>query len=190
MLSRFKTSLENKDTVFGLKDGSIDIVVGTHRLLSRDVHFRRLGLLIIDEEHRFGVTHTERIRSLRASVDTLVLPATPIPRPLQMAFGGVRDLSLIGTPPSERRSVKTIISHDDNQVVRQAMERELAREGQVFFVHNRVRDIGRVRERIEKLLPDARVAVGHGQMKETELERIMLDFVAGRFDVLICTSII
>ncbi len=190
VLSRFKTPAENSETVFGLKDGKVDIVVGTHRLLSTDVHFRRLGLLIIDEEHRFGVTHKERIRSLRASVDTLVLTATPIPRTLQMAFGGVRDLSLIGTAPSARRSVKTIICHDDNQIIRQAIERELAREGQVFFVHNRVRDIGRVQERVQQLVPDARIAVGHGQMKETELERVMLDFVAGRFDILVCTSII
>jgi transcription-repair coupling factor (superfamily II helicase) len=190
MLSRFKTPSSNRETVFGLKDGKVDIVIGTHRLLSKDVHFRRLGLLIIDEEHRFGVTHKERIRSLRASVDTLVLTATPIPRTLQMAFGGVRDLSLIGTAPSARRSVKTIICHDDSQIIRQAIERELAREGQVFFVHNRVRDIGRVKERVQQLVPEARVAVGHGQMKETELERIMLDFVAGRFDILICTSII
>ncbi len=190
VLSRFSTPASNKETVFGLKDGTVDIVVGTHRLLSKDVHFRRLGLLIIDEEHRFGVTHKERIRSLRASVDTLVLTATPIPRTLQMAFGGVRDLSLIGTAPSERRSVKTIVCHDDNQILRQAIERELAREGQVFFVHNRVKDIGRVQERVQQLVPDARIAVGHGQMKETELERVMLDFVAGRYDILICTSII
>ncbi len=190
MLSRFKTKTENSEVVAALKEGTLDIVIGTHRLLSKDVHFNRLGLLVIDEEHRFGVTHKERIRALKASIDTLVLTATPIPRTLQMALSGVRDLSLIATAPADRRPVHTMICRDDPAVLRQAIERELAREGQLFFVHNRVRDIERVAERVQALVPDARIAVGHGQMKEDRLERLMLDFVAGRYDILVCTSII
>ncbi|MCP4604723.1 MAG: transcription-repair coupling factor [Proteobacteria bacterium] len=190
MLSRFRTQSKNRETVLGLKEGTVDVVIGTHRLLSKDVHFKRLGLLVVDEEHRFGVAHKERIRALRASVDTLVLTATPIPRTLQMAFGQVRDLSLIGTAPLARRPVRTMICHDDNTVLRQAIERELARDGQVFFVHNRVRSINRHVERVKRMVPDARIAVGHGQMKEEKLEQVMLDFVAGRYDILVCTSII
>ncbi len=190
MLSRFRTQSENKDVVLGLKEGKVDIVIGTHRLLSKDVHFKRLGLLVVDEEHRFGVAHKERIRALRAAVDTLVLTATPIPRTLQMAFGEVRDLSLIGTAPAARRPVKTMICHDDPKILSDAIKRELAREGQVFFVHNRVRDISRVAQRVQRMVGGARVAIGHGQMKEENLERVMLDFVAGRYDILVCTSII
>jgi transcription-repair coupling factor (superfamily II helicase) len=190
MLSRFRSPSQNRSLVLALKEGSIDIVVGTHRLLSTDVHFKRLGLLVIDEEHRFGVAHKERIRALKSSVDTLVLTATPIPRTLSMALGGVRDLSLIGTAPASRRSVRTIVCHDDPAVLGQALQRELAREGQVFFVHNRVRDLNRVRERVQQMAPKARVALAHGQMKEEKLETAMLDFVAGRYDILLCTSII
>jgi transcription-repair coupling factor (superfamily II helicase) len=190
VLSRFRSQKQNQEVVLGIKEGTVDIVIGTHRLLSKDVHFRRLGLLTIDEEHRFGVAHKERIRALRSAVDTLVMTATPIPRTLQMAFGGVRDLSLIGTAPAERQAVKTHICHDEPQVLTQAMERELAREGQVFFVHNRVKDIGRVAERVRRMIPEARVVVGHGQMKEDKLEQVMLDFIAGRYDILVCTSII
>ncbi len=190
MLSRFRKPAQNSDVVFGLKEGTVDIVVGTHRLLSKDVHFQRLGLLVVDEEHRFGVAHKERIRSLRASVDTLVLTATPIPRTLQMAFGGVRDLSLIGTAPQARRSIRTMICHDKPVVLREAIERELAREGQVFFVHNRVKDIKKIASNVQRMVPDARIVIGHGQMKEAELEQVMLDFVAGRYDILVCTSII
>jgi len=190
MMSRFRTDAQNSQVALGLKEGSVDIVIGTHRLLSRDVHFKRLGLLVIDEEHRFGVAHKERIRALRASVDTMVLTATPIPRTLHMAFSRMRDLSLMATAPVDRMPIKTVICHDDPAMLRKAMERELARDGQVFYVHNRVRDIGRVAARVEEMMPGARVAVGHGQMKEEDLERVMLDFVAGRYDVLVCTAII
>jgi transcription-repair coupling factor (superfamily II helicase) len=190
MMSRFRSDEENRETVRALKEGRTDIVIGTHRLLSKDVHWKRLGLLVIDEEHRFGVAHKERIRDLRADVDTLVLTATPIPRTLHMAYVAVRDLSLITTAPVDRRPIRTVVCHDDPDLLRQAMERELARDGQVFFVHNRVRDIGRVAERVRALVPGARVAVGHGQMKEDALERVMLDFVSGSYDVLVCTSII
>jgi transcription-repair coupling factor (superfamily II helicase) len=190
MLSRFRTQTQNRDTVLRLKTGLVDIVIGTHRLLSKDVHFKQLGLLIIDEEHRFGVAHKERVRSLRTTVDTLTLTATPIPRTLQMAMGGVRDLSLISTPPSARKPVRTLLCHDDSKTLSTAIERELAREGQVFFVHNRVKDIGKVAERVQELAPKARIAIGHGQMKEDDLERTMFDFVSGRYDILVCTTII
>ncbi|MCP4679174.1 MAG: DEAD/DEAH box helicase, partial [Deltaproteobacteria bacterium] len=162
MLSRFRRQSERQDAVLGLKEGVVDIVIGTHRLLSKDVHFKRLGLLVVDEEHRFGVAHKERIRALRTSVDTLVLTATPIPRTLQMAFGQVCDLSLIGTAPAARRPVRTMICHDDPTVLSQALERELARQGQVFFVHNRVKSINRAAERIQRMAPKARIVVGHG----------------------------
>jgi transcription-repair coupling factor (superfamily II helicase) len=190
MLSRFRSSSANAAVALGLKDGTVDVVVGTHRLLSRDVHFKRLGLLVIDEEHRFGVKHKERVRELMTAVDTMVLTATPIPRTLQMAYSGLRDLSLITTAPEDRRPIRTVVCHDEPGLLGQAMERELAREGQVFFVHNRVRGIEKVAERVRKLVPRARVAVGHGQMKEEDLEQVMLDFVAGRYDILVCTSII
>jgi transcription-repair coupling factor (superfamily II helicase) len=189
-MSRFRTDGENAAIALGLKDGTVDIVIGTHRLLSKDVHFKRLGLLVVDEEHRFGVAHKERIRALKASVDTMVMTATPIPRTLHMAFAGLRDLSLIATAPMDRRPIRTLVCHDDPLLLRAAIEREIARGGQVFFVHNRVKDIGRVAERVASLVPNARLAVGHGQMREEDLERVMLDFVAFRFDVLVCTSII
>jgi transcription-repair coupling factor (superfamily II helicase) len=190
MLSRFRTDAENEATALGLKDGAIDIAIGTHRLLSKDVHFKRLGLLVVDEEHRFGVAHKERIRALKAAVDTLVMTATPIPRTLHMAFAGLRDLSLIATAPIDRRPIRTLVCHDDGELLRGAIERELARGGQVYFVHNRVKDIGKIAERVASLVPSARLAVGHGQMREETLERVMLDFVAGQYDVLVCTSII
>jgi len=190
MLSRFRTTARNKQTVSELKDGTLDVVIGTHRLLSKDVHFARLGLMVVDEEHRFGVTHKERIRELRASVDALILTATPIPRTLQMSMSGIRDLSLIASAPEARRPIHTQLCHDEPTVLKEAMERELAREGQVFFVHNRVRDIERVAHRVRRMLPKARVAIGHGQMKEQELERVMLDFVAGHYDILVSTTIV
>ena len=190
MVSRFRTTAQNNEVILGLKEGIVDIVIGTHRLLSKDVHFKRLGLLVIDEEHRFGVSHKERIRSLKASVDTMVLTATPIPRTLHMAFAGMRDLSLISTAPVDRRPIKTLICHDNPGLLKEAMERELARGGQVFFVHNRVKDIERTAQRVSQMMPNAKVAIGHGQMKENRLERVMLDFIAGRYDILVCTSII
>ena len=189
-LSRFESKKESIDTLKGLKDGSVDVLVGTHRVLSKDVHFKNLGLLIVDEEQRFGVTHKERIKQLRASVDVLTLSATPIPRTLQMAVGGLRDMSLITTPPMDRRSIRTITSRYDDQVVREAIERELSRGGQVFYVFNRVEGIYERAARVQELVPGAKVAVGHGQMGEAALEQTMLDFVEGRFDVLVSTAII
>lgn len=190
MMSRFRSKGQNAKTVMGIKDGTVDIVVGTHRLLSNDVHFKNLGLLVIDEEHRFGVAHKERIRSLRTSVDTLAMTATPIPRTLHMAFSKLRDLSIISTPPVNRLPIKTMICHDDAALIREAIERELARDGQVYFVHNRVKDISRVAARVSHLVPQARIGIGHGQMKENALEQVMNDFMGGHYDVLVCTAII
>ncbi len=189
-LNRFRTPAQQRKIVAGLADGSLDIVVGTHRLLSRDIKFRNLGLLIIDEEHRFGVSHKEKIKKLRAEVDVLTLTATPIPRTLQMSLLGIRDLSVISTPPRRRRSVKTFLARHDDLVIREAVLQELARGGQVFFVHNRVRSIYRVAEKIEKLVPHARIAVAHGQMPGKNLEDIMVSFIQHEVDVLVCTTII
>ena len=189
-LSRFQTKKEQEDTLIGLKDGRIDIVIGTHRLLSKDVHFKTLGLLVVDEEQRFGVTHKERIKTLRAQVDVLTLTATPIPRTLQMAVTGLRDLSLITTAPLDRRAVRTIVTRWDEQVVRDAVQRELERGGQAFYVYNRVDQLYEKAHRLQELVPTARIAVGHGQMSETALEETMLDFVDGRYDVLVSTAII
>jgi transcription-repair coupling factor (superfamily II helicase) len=190
VLSRFETRTESLDTLKRLKDGTVDIVVGTHRLLSKDVHFKNLGLLVVDEEQRFGVTHKERIKQLRASVDVLTLSATPIPRTLQLAVGGLRDMSIITTPPIDRRSIRTLTSQFDAELVRQAVERELDRGGQVFYVYNRVEGIYERAERLQSLVPRARIAVGHGQLSEDVLERTMRDFVAGEYDVLVATAII
>ncbi|MFO0571297.1 MAG: transcription-repair coupling factor [Polyangiaceae bacterium] len=189
-LSRFESKKESSDTLKGLKEGTIDVVVGTHRVLSKDVHFKNLGLLIVDEEQRFGVTHKERIKQLKASVDVLTLSATPIPRTLQLAVGGLRDMSLITTPPMDRRAIRTITSRYDEQIIREAIERELSRGGQVFYVYNRVEGIYERAARVQELVPTAKVSVGHGQMSEAALEQTMLDFVEGRFDVLVATAII
>jgi transcription-repair coupling factor (superfamily II helicase) len=190
VLSRFQSKEEQQKTLRGLKAGGVDIVIGTHRLLSKDVHFRQLGLLVVDEEQRFGVVHKERIKQLRASVDALTLSATPIPRTLQLAIGGLRDLSLISTPPVDRRAIRTITSSFDEALVREAILRELGRGGQVFYVHNRVQGICERAARVQALLPEARLAVTHGQMRESTLEKTMLDFVAGEYDVLVTTAII
>jgi transcription-repair coupling factor (superfamily II helicase) len=189
-LSRFETKTEQQSTLKGLKEGSVDVVIGTHRLLSKDVHFKRLGLLVVDEEQRFGVTHKERIKQMRMSVDVLTLSATPIPRTLQLAVGGLRDMSIITTPPVDRRAIRTVVSQYDPGIVKDAILRELERGGQVFYVYNRVDGIYERAERIKALLPEARVAVGHGQMSESALERTMLDFVQGEYDVLVATAII
>ncbi|MCB9667804.1 MAG: transcription-repair coupling factor, partial [Myxococcales bacterium] len=173
-----------------IKNGSCDIVVGTHRILSKDVHFHNLGLLIVDEEQRFGVTHKERIKQLRSDVDVLTLTATPIPRTLQMAIGGLRDLSLITTPPVDRRAVRTFITRFDEHVLREAIRRELARGGQTFFVYNRVEGLYERAQRIQDLVPEARVAVAHAQMKDALLETIMTDFVDGEYDILCSTAIV
>jgi transcription-repair coupling factor (superfamily II helicase) len=189
-LSRFESKKEQTDTLKRLKEGSIDILVGTHRVLSKDVHFKELGLLIVDEEQRFGVTHKERIKQLRASVDVLTLSATPIPRTLQMAVGGLRDMSLIATPPMDRRAIRTITSRYDEVILREAIERELSRGGQIFYVYNRVEGIYERAARVQALVPEARIAVGHGQMSEAVLEQTMLDFVEGKYDILVSTAII
>lgn len=190
VLSRFSSPREQAATIRGLTRGTVDIVIGTHRLLSADVQFRDLGLLIVDEEHRFGVAHKERLKALKETVDCLVLTATPIPRTLHMALAGIRDMSVIETPPEDRFPVQTVVVEYHDELVRDAIHRELDRGGQVFYVHNRVRTIEAAARRVMRLVPSARVAIAHGQMDEDALERVMLDFVEGGFDVLVCTTII
>ncbi|MBC8208561.1 MAG: transcription-repair coupling factor [Desulfobulbaceae bacterium] len=189
-LNRFRSPAEQRRITKDLAAGKIDIIIGTHRLLSKDVTFRNLGLLIVDEEHRFGVGHKEKIKKIKAEVDVLTLTATPIPRTLQMSLLGIRDLSVISSPPAERRPVKTFVARYDELVLKEAITREIRRGGQVFLVHNRVKSIHRMAATIQSLVPDARIAVGHGQMDGKELEGIMVDFVNRKTDVLICTTII
>ena len=176
LLSRFRTRKQQQETIKGLKNGTIDVVVGTHRLLSKDVGFHDLGLLIIDEEQRFGVTHKEKIKKLKSNIDVLTLTATPIPRTLHMSMLGIRDLSIIETPPENRFPVQTYVMEYNEAIVKEAIERELAREGQVYYLYNRVEDIERKAEEIARLVPDARVTYAHGQMSENELEAVMLAF--------------
>jgi transcription-repair coupling factor (superfamily II helicase) len=190
VLSRFLTTAEARRVVEGLADGSVDVVIGTHRLLSEQVRFKRLGLLVIDEEQRFGVSHKESIKTLRADVDVLTLTATPIPRTLEMSLTGIRDLSLLNTPPADRQPILTYVGDYDERPVAEAIRRELLREGQVFFVHNRVLDIDRVAAGVRELVPEARVVVAHGQMDEASLESTVMDFWEGMYDVLVCTTII
>ncbi|MGB9632192.1 MAG: transcription-repair coupling factor, partial [Chloroflexaceae bacterium] len=190
MLSRFCQPREQEAIVVDLARGQVDIVIGTHRLLSNDVRFKDLGLVVVDEEQRFGVRHKERLKRLRAEVDVLTLTATPIPRTLHMAMAGIRDLSVIDTPPEDRLPIKTYVAPYNEELVREAINRELERDGQVYFVHNRVQSIYHVANRLRNLVPEARIAVGHGQLEERELERVMLDFFDGRYDVLVCTTII
>ncbi len=189
-LSRFRTAKEVKLALEGIADGSIDIVVGTHKLLSADVKFARLGLLVIDEEHRFGVRHKEAMKALRSEVDVLTLTATPIPRTLGMALEGLRDLSVIATAPQRRLAIKTFVRNEGTSVIREAVLRELKRGGQVYFLHNEVETIQNRKHKLEELLPEARIAVAHGQMPERELEHVMRDFVAQRHNVLLCSTII
>jgi len=190
MLSRFRSPREQRRILEAVTAGRVDIIIGTHRLLQKDVGFRDLGLLILDEEQRFGVRHKETLKKLRAEVDVLTLTATPIPRTLQMSLLGLRDLSTIRTPPQDRHAIETYIVPFDDEIVRRALVFELDRGGQAFFVHNRVSDIELVAGRIRELVPGARIAVGHGQMTEKALERVMMDFVQGKIDVLVCTTII
>ncbi len=190
MLSRFVDDAETKQTLAGLKDGSIDVVIGTHRLLSETVVFKDLGLLVVDEEQRFGVNHKEAIKARTLGVDVLTLSASPIPRTLEMAFAGIRDLSMVTTPPADRRPILTHVGEFSEPAVVEAVRRELLREGQVFYVHNRVADIDQVAQRLGQLVPDARIAIAHGQMDEGTLERVMIDFWERRFDVLVCTTIV
>ncbi|MBV8236964.1 MAG: transcription-repair coupling factor [Acidimicrobiia bacterium] len=190
VLSRFLTPGQARKVVQGLADGSVDVVIGTHRLLSGDVRFKDLGLLVVDEEQRFGVTHKENIKQLKVDVDVLTLTATPIPRTLEMSLTGIRDLTLLHTPPAERQPILTYVGEYDERAVGESIRRELLREGQVFFVHNRVQDIERVSARLKELVPEARIAVAHGQMDEALLEKVVLDFWEGAYDVLVCTTII
>lgn len=189
-LSRFNTDAEAKKVIAGLADGSIDIVIGTHRLLTPQVRFKDLGLLVVDEEQRFGVEHKEHIKALRTSVDVLTMSATPIPRTLEMSLTGIREMSTITTPPEERLPVLTYVGPYEDRQVAAAIRRELIRDGQVFFVHNRVASIDRAAARVRDLVPEARVAVAHGQMNEHELERIVVQFWEGEIDVLVCTTIV
>jgi transcription-repair coupling factor (superfamily II helicase) len=190
LLSRFRTQREQRAVLAGLSRGTVDVVIGTHRLLSRDVAFKNLALLIVDEEHRFGVGHKERIKKLRKSVDVLTLTATPIPRTLYMSLSGVRDLSEIETPPPERLPVETVVARFSRTLIKEAIERELSRGGQVFFVHNRIQSLPSMTAFLQRLCPSARVVMAHGQMRERQLEGAMLRFVGGEFDMLVSTAIV
>ncbi|MBI5558104.1 MAG: transcription-repair coupling factor [Deltaproteobacteria bacterium] len=189
-LNRFRSDREQKEAIANLATGKADMVIGTHRILSKDVIFKRIGLLIIDEEHRFGVTHKEKIKKLKSSVDVLTLTATPIPRTLQLSLLGIRDLSVISSPPSQRRAVKTFVAKHDDLVIKEAVIKEVQRKGQVFIVHNRVQSIHEMAGRVQKLVPEARIAVAHGQMPGKQLEDIMVSFIQRDVDVLVCTTII
>lgn len=189
-LSRFKGPKEARRVIGGLADGSVDIVIGTHRILSEDVRFRRLGLLVVDEEHRFGVVHKERLREMSASVHTLTLTATPIPRTLHMALAGIRDLSVIATPPQDRLAVRTYVARPSPDLIRSAILREVGRGGQVFYLHNRIEDIYDFADRVQRLVPEARVTVAHGAMSADDLESVMGAFVRGEKDTLVCTTLI
>jgi transcription-repair coupling factor (superfamily II helicase) len=190
LLSRFRTAKEQANTIAKLAEGKIDIVIGTHKLLQGDIKFKSLGLVVIDEEHRFGVRQKERLKALRAEVDILTLTATPIPRTLNMAFAGIRDLSLIATPPARRLAIKTFVHEYQNALVQEAVLREIMRGGQVYFLHNDVASIERMARDLEKLIPEARIAIAHGQMRERELEQVMSDFYHRRFNLLLCSTII
>ena len=190
VMSRFLTPGQAKKVADGVKDGSVDVVIGTHRILSADVKFKNLGLLVVDEEQRFGVTHKESIKRLKADVDVLTLTATPIPRTLEMSLTGIRDLTILNTPPAERQPILTYVGPYDDRAVAESIRRELLREGQVFFVHNRVQSIDRVAADLHDMVPEARIAIAHGQMDEGQLERVVLDFWEGQYDVLVCTTII
>ncbi|MCU0270247.1 MAG: transcription-repair coupling factor [Acidimicrobiales bacterium] len=190
VLSRFLTPGQARKVQAGLASGEVDVVIGTHRLLSEDITFKNLGLLVVDEEQRFGVHHKEQLKHLKANVDVLTLTATPIPRTLEMSLTGIRDLTLLNTPPADRQPILTYVGEYDERAVAESIRRELLREGQVFFVHNRVQDIDKVANELRVLVPEARIAVAHGQMDEGALEKVVLDFWEGEFDVLVCTTII
>jgi transcription-repair coupling factor (superfamily II helicase) len=190
VLSRFLSQKEQHAVVRDFEAGAVDVLIGTHRILSGDVTPKRLGLLVVDEEQRFGVQHKELIKQFATSVDVLTLTATPIPRTLELSLTGIRDLSLVNTPPEDRQPILTYVGEYDDRAVGEAIRRELLREGQVFYVHNRVRDIELVAEHVRDLVPEARVAVAHGQMDESRLERVVLDFAEREFDVLVCTTIV
>jgi transcription-repair coupling factor (superfamily II helicase) len=190
LLSRFLTDAEAREVRLNMAEGNVDVVVGTHRLLSEDIAFKNLGLLVVDEEQRFGVNHKEAIKAMSAGVDVLTLTASPIPRTLEMALTGIRDLSMVTTPPADRRPILTFVGERDDRAVIEAIRRELLRDGQVFYVHNRVADIDDVARRVRDLVPEARVAIAHGQMDEGSLERVVMDFADRQADVLVCTTIV
>jgi transcription-repair coupling factor (superfamily II helicase) len=190
MISRFRSPKEQKSILERVEAGKVDILIGTHRLLSKDLHFHNLGLLVVDEEQRFGVRHKERLKQMRREIDVLAMSATPIPRTLHMSLVGLRDMSVIETPPKDRMAIQTIVARFDEKLIRSALELELERSGQIYFVHNRVETIYEIASKIRELVPQARVAVGHGQMSEGELERVMLAFMHGEYDVLVATTII
>jgi transcription-repair coupling factor (superfamily II helicase) len=190
LLSRFRSSKEQKDVVKRVEGGEVDVVIGTHRMLSKDVSFKDLGLVVVDEEQRFGVAHKERLKQLKKRVDVLTLSATPIPRTLNMSLSGLRDMSLIETPPSDRLAIQTQVVQSSDAVIKSAIELELSRGGQVFFIHNRVESIETIAALVQRLVPQARIAVGHGKMNEKEMERVMLDFIDYKYDVLVATTII
>jgi transcription-repair coupling factor (superfamily II helicase) len=190
MISRFRSTAEQKEILTKLEEGKIDLIVGTHRLLQKDVKFKDLGLLVLDEEQRFGVAHKERIKKYKAHVDILTLTATPIPRTLNLSLTGMRDMSVIETPPTNRHAIRTHVLKQSDDVVREAIIKELNRGGQVFYLHNRVQTIYRRATALQRLVPEARFGVAHGQQTDTELERVMMEFVTGKTNVLVCTSII
>jgi transcription-repair coupling factor (superfamily II helicase) len=190
LISRFRSPKEQDQVLEQLGRGTVDILIGTHRMLSNDVRFKDLGLLIVDEEQRFGVKHKERLKHLKTGIDVLTLTATPIPRTLHMSLAGIRDMSVIETPPEERMPVKTYLVQRDDRHLREAIERELERDGQVYVVHNRVQSIYHLADQIQQLVPQARIGVGHGQLPEAQLERVMLDFYTGKTNVLVSTTII
>ena len=190
MLSRFRTASQQKEIREGLAAGTIDLVIGTHRLLSKDINFKDLGLVVVDEEQRFGVAQKERLKELKENVDVLTLTATPIPRTLHMSLVGIRDISLIETPPENRYPIRTYVGEEDDELIKEALQREIKRGGQAYYVHNRVKDINQVASKIRNLVPEAEVAVAHGQMGEKQLEQLMMSFLDGEYDVLVCTTII
>jgi transcription-repair coupling factor (superfamily II helicase) len=190
MLSRFRSPKQQRETIKGLAEGQVNLVVGTHRLLSRDVRIKDLGLMIVDEEQRFGVAQKEKIKAMRTNIDIITLTATPIPRTLYMALAGLRDLSIITTPPANRHPIKTRTIHFNHELIEEAILRELNRGGQVYFIHNRIESIHEAADTIRKIVPRARLVVAHGQMDEKQLEKIMIDFIAGHYDILISTTII
>jgi len=190
LLSRFRTGKEESRALEGMAEGSVDIVIGTHKLLQPDIKFKSLGLVIIDEEHRFGVKQKEKLKALRSTVDVLTMTATPIPRTLNMAFSGIRDLSIIATPPAKRLSVKTFVNEYQDHIIQEAIQREIFRGGQVYFLHNDVSTIGKKAEEIKKLVGEARIGVAHGQIHKRELEHVMSEFYHRHYNVLICSTII
>jgi len=190
LMSRFRTKKENDEVIEGLANGQVDIVVGTHRLLQKDIDFKELGLMVIDEEHRFGVRQKERLKQLRSQVDILTLTATPIPRTLNIALSGMRDISVIATPPKSRLAVKTFVREWDDTVIKEACLREIRRGGQVYFLHNEVSTIANMAEQLQTLIPEATIEFAHGQMPERQLETVIRDFYHQRFNILLCTTIV